>query len=215
MSEADLTAAYEANFERLVDFLERNFSRLGRAGSEDLVQRVMIEALCKVRSEEGFQPDADWPAWLRWACKMRALDFLRCHERASLVAIASGSRGSVGGVVEAREPHPSPSRVLLEAERRGRQTLVLSQVFREFCQRCEQRGMHQHKEVYERSLRGQKPDQIAAATGLTRNNVDQHLKRARDWILARVREEDVDRSLFATLHRQKGQREKSQKSREE
>jgi hypothetical protein len=45
--------------------------------------------------------------------------------------------------------------------------------------------------------------------------VDQHLKRARDWILARVREEDVDRSLFATLHRQKGQREKSQKSREE
>jgi len=80
----------------------------------------------------------------------------------------------------------------------------LSQVLTEFCRRCEARPeMLKQKEIYERSLRGQKPAAIAAALGIERGTVDVHLKRARDWIRERVRQADVDRSLFLTLHRRK------------
>ena len=80
----------------------------------------------------------------------------------------------------------------------------MSQILEGFCRRCEaQPEMLKRKEVLERNARGQKPAEIAAAMNITRRNVDTLLSRAREWIMERVRQADVDRSEFLTLHRRK------------
>jgi len=90
---------------------------------------------------------------------------------------------------------------VLESERRLRQGLLLSDILREFVSLCEQLPTgHLRKTIYERALRGEKPLAIAGALALNRNSVDQHLKRARDWILDRIQRKDVDRSVFRTLY---------------
>lgn len=192
-TEAEFTAVYRQRFTELYDYLNLKFPRLALADCEDLAQLVYAETLAKIRGLEGFQPNTDWWCWLCWLASKRALDYLRQHERVSWNTLA----GLQSPALDA-----SPSAVLAEAERRGRQGLTLSQVLTEFCRRCETRPeMLKQKEIYERSLRGQKPTEIAAALGMERGTVDVQLKRARDWILERVRQADVDRSVFLTFHR--------------
>jgi DNA-directed RNA polymerase specialized sigma24 family protein len=78
--------------------------------------------------------------------------------------------------------------------------VLLSQVLKEYCRHCEERPERlKQKEVYERALRGQRPAEIAQAMDITRNSVDQHLHRARKWIMERVRQADVHHSVFSSL----------------
>ena len=207
MSESELTAVYQEQFEHLLNYLRRKFPRLDRSDCEDLAQLAFVETLQKVRNS-GFEPEKGWWAWLRWLASNRAIDYLRQHEVSSFEAIAKQPGGSPPGSLQPldRRMEP-PSRVLAEAERRDRQITMLSQILREFCRRCEKHPeMYKQKEVYERALRAQKPTEIAAAMGISRNNVDAHLKRARDWVLNRARQSDVHRSVFLTLHRRKPER---------
>jgi len=110
--------------------------------------------------------------------------------------------GSDQAAWEPADKRPSPSAELAEHQRRTRQGLMLSDVLAAFCRWCEGRpeGLKM-KEAYERSLRGERPADIAAAMGMSRAGVDTSLSRARQWVLQRVRQADVDQSVFLTLHR--------------
>ena len=88
-----------------------------------------------------------------------------------------------------------------QLQRAPYQTLLLSDILREYVCRCEEKKMQTQKEIYERRLRGQEPAQIAAQMGVSEDNVYQHLKRARDWVLDRIQQADVSRSVFQTFLR--------------
>jgi len=191
---------YRQFHEQLCQFLRRGFPRLADQ-VEDIVQTVLAEALSK-------QPSQAWTpeqlaGWLRVAAKHRALDLLRAAERRLLVRLSQlGRQDSQQSAWEPADQRPSPSSQFAQQQRRGRQALLLSEVLQEFCRWCEGRpDGPKMKQIYERSLRGQKPQQIAAAVGVTRASVDTTLSRARQWVLRRVRQADVDRSVFLTLHR--------------
>lgn len=202
-AEDEFTAVYRDQFEELCKVLHRKFERLDDAACADLVQLATMETLGKIR-RENFQPEKDWRSWLLWLSANRARDYLRqVVEVASLDALAANDDGSCLGWQLADAGSP-PSQVLAEAERRGRQGLTLSQILAEFSRWCESRSDgHKMKEFYERSLRGQKAADIAASKNVPRGTVKVTLNRARDWVLDRIRQADVHRSVFATLHRRK------------
>lgn len=205
----------------------RRFPRLTTA-AEDIVQGVLQEVLAGAGGSgfevgggeqraarhgslewgdaQGLLPRHTILRHLRQLVRWRALDALRRAEHVALSALDQGEDSSdLGARLEVRDRHQlSPSGQYAEAERRREQVLLLSDVLREFtawCESPERRGGLVMKELYERRLRGQEMAQIAAAMGLARNTADQMLKRARDWILERIRQQDVDQSVFRTILR--------------
>lgn len=208
--EAELMAAFSAHQPQLRAWLIRLFPRLGDE-VDDLLQEVVTETLRRLR-REGFCPERGWGVYWRWLARRRACDRLRTWERQMFQRLGSGvwaddadssSKGE-GDALESIDPRPGPDKPLLEAERRGRQGLMLSEVLEEFCRWCESRPERSRiKEAYERSLRGQQPAEIAAGLGISADEVYLLLNRARTWVLERVRQSDVDRSVFLTLHRRK------------
>ncbi|MCR4415325.1 MAG: sigma-70 family RNA polymerase sigma factor [Thermoguttaceae bacterium] len=207
--------SFEAFFDRhhaeLASYAKRKFPRLADE-AEDLVQQAVAETLQRLR-HGAFRPEAGWQPWLRSLITHRAIDRLRQWERRALARLAGqgtsrdagDARGAAAGSLEVADCEGlGPPTQLAEAERRARQGLLLSQVLAEFCRWSERRPDRLAlKEAYERSLRGQSAAQIAMAMGLDRQRIDQLLHRARTWVLDRVREADVDRSVFLTLHRRK------------
>ncbi|MCL6501408.1 MAG: hypothetical protein K6T86_01905 [Pirellulales bacterium] len=188
--------------------LSRRFPSL-RDEVEDLFQTAVEQTLQKVRAK-AFRPRAGWAAWLRRVAEHRALERLRSWERRTFVRLAASSTSpasdasSTSAAAAPVDPNRGPQREVLEDERRGRQGVLLSEILKQFARYCEASARRlPMKEAYERGLRGQRPAEIAAALGVDRNQVDLWLKRARDWVLERVRQEDVDRSVFLTLHRVK------------
>ena len=203
MSEAEFAAVYREKYDLLCDYLGRKFRRLDRAACDDLAQLAATETLEKIRGSD-FQPESDWWSWLRWLASKRALDYLRQRERIAFESLAARHGDSSGPAREPADLQMAPSQVLAEAERRGRQMTMLSDVLQAYCRECEARPERlKQKEIYERALRGQRPTEIAAAMDMPRGTVDVHLKRARDWVLQRARQADVHRSVFLTLHRRK------------
>ena len=203
MSEAEFAAVYREKYDLLCDYLERKFPRFDRAACEDLAQLAATETLEQIRQSD-FRPETDWWSWLRWLASKRALDYLRERERIAFERVATAQGDSSRPGREPADLPAAPSQVLAEAERRGRQMTMLSDILQEYCRECEARPERlKQKEIYERALRGQKPAEIAAAMGMARGTVDVHLKRARDWVLQRARQADVHRSVFLTLHRRK------------
>lgn len=205
-------------WDELVAYVKRTFPRLHQ-DAEDILQTVLQQVFSALNSNERWEPlrrrlewdlaqgDA-WPmAWrrclqrlLRW----RALDLLRHFEKQALLQLfAQHSETSSFSLIEPYDEDAPPPDVLLhEHERRRRQVLWLSDIFAEFVSWCESHGRAdgcRMKEVYERRLHGQLAGDIAAAMGMTRNHVDQTIKRAREWIDRRIRERDVHCSVFVTL----------------
>lgn len=198
MSE-ELDTVFAECREELRISLRRKFPRLDDSAVDDIVQAAYVETA--ERRRHGFQPDSNWLAYLRWLVARRAVDRLRERERELLRHWSEASSMPADPAVIAARGLP-PDSALAEGERRVRQGLTLSDVLQEFCRHHESRsGAQTQKQVYERALRGQMPKEIADAMGLDRNNVDQHLKRAREWILNRIQAADVDRTVFLTLHR--------------
>ena len=206
--EAELTAVFETHRAALSAWVERAFPRLA-GQADDLVQEALLETLRRVRDER-FSPQVDWLKWLRVLTRSRALDRLRGWERRVFRHLSSGSGrddtgqamqdSSANPLVVDREPDPQSD--LTQRERRGRQGLLLSQVLQQFCRWCEARSERAAvKEAYERSLRGQQPAEIAEAMGISPARVYEHLNRARSWLFDRIRQADVERSVFLTLHR--------------
>ena len=143
-----------------------------------------------------FVPDSPWTTYLSRAAINAALGSLQRAERGWFQTLAGES--AVPAMASAM---PSPSAIADDSDRRGRQTLLLSDILREYVFRCEEKQMQTQKEIYERRLRGQEPVQIAAQMDVREDNVYQHLKRARDWVLDRIQQADVARSVFQTFLR--------------
>lgn len=210
--EAELIAAFSAQQTALRRWLTQAFRRLGDE-ADDILQEAVTETVRRLRTE-GFRPQVGWIGYLRTVARHRAIDRLRSWEFRLFQRLGTGgaadeadpSAGSAGDRAEPAEQRPGPPTQLLEAERRSRQGLLLSEVLEEFSRWCESRPNRLAiKEAYERSLRGQPPAAIAAGLGLAPGEVYTLLNRAREWVFQRVRQADVDRSVFLTLHRRKGE----------
>ncbi|MGQ9574613.1 MAG: sigma-70 family RNA polymerase sigma factor [Thermoguttaceae bacterium] len=208
--ETELAAAFEAHRAALRRYLQQAFFRL-RDQADDFLQEAVKQTLDRIRAE-AFCPQVGWIAWLRRGARNRAVDFLRSWERRLFRQLpwasppeASGlSSGTGCGERGPLEAGAGPESRLAEAERRGRQGLLLSQVLEEFVRWCEARPERLAiKEAYERSIRGQKPAEIAAAMEISADRVSQLLNRGRERVFKRVGRADVDHSVFVTLHRRK------------
>lgn len=208
--ERELTEALLAHREALLGWLGQAFRRLGEE-AEDVLQDAVKETLGRVRTE-GFCPKNGWAAYLRWVARRRAIDRLRTWERRVFQQLEWGGPSGEGSSSSGRSPRspdpadlaPGPATQLKQVERRGRQGLLLSDVLQEFTRWCESRpGRLRIKEAYERSLRGQQPAQISAGLGISSSEVHTLLHRARQWVFERIRQADVDRSIFVTLHGRK------------
>ncbi len=205
--ERELAQVLLAHRAALLDWLNQAFCRLGDE-AEDVLQDAVKETLERVRTES-FCPKNGWAAYLRWLARHRAIDRLRRLERQKLETLASGgssdhsssSSGPAPPSPAPVDPAPGPAAQLEKVERRGRQGLLLSQVLQEFSYWCESRPNRLRiKEAYERSLRGQSPAQIAAGMGISSSEVYTLLHRAREWVRERIRQADVDGTVFVTLH---------------
>ncbi len=197
-AQEQLHIAAAGHREAIVAFLVRAFPRLA-ADAEDIFHEALLEALDKAR-REGFVPSAGWPAWLRWCCRNRAVDRLRGEERRVFQELSepAGTSGAAG--LAPADDAPGPATQAAEKERRGRQGLLLSHILADFCRWCESRpDGYRLKTIYERRVRGEAPAHIAQALGIPRNTVDQAVKRARDWIVQRIAQADVDGTVFITL----------------
>ncbi|MCS7304350.1 MAG: hypothetical protein NZ602_04500 [Thermoguttaceae bacterium] len=201
--------------EPLRRYLVRAFPRL-QSEAEDILQEVFLQALERARCPQE-PPVEDWPRWFRTVVRHRAIDRLRQWERRAFRQLSGQSTSSSSSSWEGSswkessfpdpsDPSPGPATQAAEKQRRHRQGLLLSEVLVAFCRFCEAKPTRlPMKEAYERALRGQKPEQIASAMQLPPAQVHQLLYRARQWILTRIQQADVDRSVFLTLFAQKGE----------
>lgn len=207
-AEEELAADYQSGHTGLVRWLVRSFPRLADQ-AEDILQATFLELLQRIR-EQDFHPVVGWLGTIRQLARLRALDRLRAWEFRVFKQIAAGYAREEGsaesaGPAEVADSASTPVSRLASAERRARQGLLLSEVLEEFCRWCEavpNRIAVRH--VYERSLRGQLPTEIARDLGFPANRVHGLLHQARQWVYERIRRRDVDRSVFLTLYRGKG-----------
>ena len=207
--ERQLTEAYRSALGSLQDWLVRSFPRL-RDDAEDILQSAYLELMQRAR-RQGTSPHTNWEAALRRLARQRAIDRLRSLEY-RIFRQMTGSANEEGETgedmpqeaenIQARMPPPVAE--VTTRERRTRQGLLLSNVLEEFCSWCESAPNRLViREAYERSLRGQKPAEIAEAMGLPAAQVHSLLHQAREWVYERVKKHDVNRSVFLTLHRRK------------
>lgn len=206
-------ASWEVFREPLRQYLERAFPRL-QSEAEDILQEAFLEAVERCQAADS-PPVEDWASWFRAVVRHRAIDRLREWERRAFRRLSgqstssSSSRGEDSsaaqrGSQDPSDPSPGPATQAAEKQRRHRQGLLLSEVLVAFCRFCEAKPTRlPMKEAYERVLRGQKPQEIAAAMHLDPDLVHQLLYRARQWILKRIQQADVDQSVFITLFAQK------------
>jgi RNA polymerase sigma factor (sigma-70 family) len=195
--EDELFAFYKESFDPLCERLGRAFPRLAN-DAEDLVQHAVLQAFQDVRRNQ-FRPEKGWHVWV-WAVAVnRARDRLRRIELKLFKRLSTAVDSSDEDRLPPG-PSPSPSAAVVEKERRDRQGKMLSDILQEWCRHCEEtaEGL-MHKQSFERLLRGQKYEEIAAALGVPRNTLYQWRNRAYQWILERVRQTDVNRSVFMTM----------------
>ena len=180
-------------------FLKGRYRRLSDADREDLVQEVCTGVATLLARNPGFVPEHGWKTYLTRAAINAAIARLRELERNWFQSLAVGADESAPPAIASAMLNSSA--IADEADRRGRQTLLLSDILREYVARCEQKQMQTQKEIYERSLRGQEPTRIAADMGVSEDSVYQAKKRARDWVMDRIQQADVDRTVFQTFLR--------------
>ncbi len=215
-AEAEFQTAWADCQRALREYLVRAFPRLA-SEADDLLQEVFMEAIQRFRAE-GMPAVVDWRGWCRTAVRHRAIDRLRRWELRAFRQLSGqktssqsdsfdSSRPSESSSSEPVDSSPGPATQAAEKQRRTRQGLLLSEVLVDFCRFCEAKPTRlKMKEAYERVLHGQRPEQIAAAMELPPAEVHQLLYRARQWILERIRQADVDRSVFVTLFAGKGEK---------
>jgi RNA polymerase sigma factor (sigma-70 family) len=200
----------QAALDSLTARLRLAFPRL-ESEAEDLVQEALLQTLDKVRKEP-FQPEKGWRAWLYAVAKNRALDRLRRVELKLFEDLSTRNASTSGQGWQPADNRVSPSERAAEKERRTRQGKMLSDILQEWCRHCEtsSEGL-MHKEFFERLLRGQDYEVIKAVLdehmgkkgkgGISKNTLYQWRNRAHQWILDRVRQTDVNRSVFQTMLR--------------
>lgn len=195
-----LTEVFQSVRPRLTAYLRAAFPRLANE-VEDILQNIWLEVRQKAVGGD-FSHEGQWQKWFWLLVRSRAIDRLRRIEGRLFVDLAKNhSQGEGCDSVEPIDDRSSPSRHVMERERRHRQGLLLSEVLGEFCRWCEKKPQRLAiKEAYERSLHGQNAGQIAQAMQVTPESVYQWLHQARQWIRNRIREKDVHRSVFLTMY---------------
>jgi DNA-directed RNA polymerase specialized sigma24 family protein len=176
------------------------------------LQSAYLELMARVRTQKAL-PATGWENALRRLARRRAIDRLRSLEYRIFRQFTGGvsEEGASGEDLPLQAEDmpgkmPPPVADLTAAERRARQGSLLSDVLEEFCRWCESEPARSAiREAYERSLRGQKPAEIAQEMTLSTAQVHSLLHRAREWVYDRVKKHDVNRSVFLTLHRRKSE----------
>lgn len=196
----DLESTYRTERQRLIRELNRLFPSLNHDECEDLVQLAFTQALIECGKPD-FALQQTWPAWLRAVARFRALDYLRKREEWSLDALLRNPVDSDGSAAAYEPPHRglTPSQVLQQAERVDRRRMLVSDLLAEYVGHVEKYGMAMQREIFERSLRGQKPAAIAADMNLPPQKVFDHRSRAFEWLRAQVEQRDVHGSVLASL----------------
>lgn len=175
-------------------FLAAHFGGLSN-DHEDIVQEFCMGVSTLLDNNPTFVPKHGWKTYLTSVAINEAKKCWKEIERGWFQTLADESAGPA-----VASNMPSPSTIVSETERRGRQTLLFSDILREYVSRCEEQAMQTQKEIYERRVRGQEPPEIAERMGLSENNVHKPLQRARGWVRKRIQAADVDRSVFQTFH---------------
>jgi hypothetical protein len=99
-------------------------------------------------------------------------------------------------------PDPTPEAAVLSSERFERKKKLLSDILEEYCRRCEsQPRMLSGKEIFERMLRGESPEETAKALGMKRNTIDKARRDARLKLRELMEKHDVHHTVFATFFR--------------
>jgi DNA-directed RNA polymerase specialized sigma24 family protein len=196
-----LEAVYRAERERLVHTLAKLFPSLGIDQCEDLVQYAFVQELSRIQQTTGDSP-TNWFAWLRTVTINDARDFLKRRERISLDALAGPP--ATGGDSDQPGWQPSdraltPSAVLQQGEQAERRRVLVSDILAAYVQHVERYGMYVQREVFERSLRGQPPGNVASEMRLSAQRVYEHRSKAFGWIQAEVQRRDERGSILATV----------------
>lgn len=196
----ELEAAYVAERERVIRELNRLYRSLTHDDCEDLVQLAFFHALQECQ-KPGFALQQTWLAWLRTVARNRTLDYLRRREAWSLDALLRNATSGDGSDAAFEPPQRglTPSQVLQQAERGERRRVLVSDLLADYVAHVEKYDMRLQREVFERSLRGQKPAEIAAEMSLPPQRIFDHRSRAFEWIRQQVAQRDVHGSVLATV----------------
>ena len=187
--------------EKMLGYLRKCFPRLDDADRLDAVQTALAEFIAKGAD---FVPDrATLATYLCQAAFHVACHLWKKRERGWFQSLAVETEAATqdSAALSPLDANLREEAINAEINRRGRQQLLLSDIFEEYTQRCERQHMQTQREIYERRLRGQDVAQIESVLKMPRNNIDVHLKRARGWINERMQQADVDRSVFQTFLR--------------
>lgn len=191
--------------DKVLGYVRRCFPHMDDADRQDAVQTVFVQTIAK--GADFVPSEGTLCTYLCKAAFYAALEISKKHERGWFQQMADGAAAEVIDsnvlpplAAQVREEEEQ-SRIAAEVNRRGRQQLLLSDMLQEYVQRCELNHWQTEREVYERRLHGQDAKVIMAAMGITRANFDKKLQLARDWIKQRMRQADVDRSVFQTFLR--------------
>jgi RNA polymerase sigma factor (sigma-70 family) len=199
---ADVETLIAENHARLVNLVKAISNRRDRAWCEDLVQSVILEVLEKIDDGVPFVKTTLW-RYLCWTLRNRVIDQQRRRELKLLQDFADAQEDEPADV-PARIPaaDPTPQAAAMNHERFERKKKLLSDILEEYSRRCEsQPRMLSGKEIFERMLRGESPEQTAAALRMKRNTIDKARRDARLKLRELMEKHDVHRTVFATFFR--------------
>lgn len=187
---------------RLVNLAKKIANTRDDSVGEDLVQSASLEVLQKIDAGLPFV-DTDLWRYVCWTLRNRAIDRQRRRELRllqDLAAVQDDESPDLPAQVPA--PDASPDRAALDRERFEHKKKLLSDILEEYCRRCEsQPRMLSGKEIFERMLRGESPEQTAAALGMKRNTIDKARRDAREKLRDLMEQHDVHHTVFQTFFR--------------
>ena len=197
----ELEATFRAQRSSLVGWLRRQFDVLSEPECEDVVQFAFLQAIKAIEGGD-FHLTHTWMAWLRQVARNAAISYLRGMEEQSLDALAAGhgseDRSERRSIPLSDHGALTPSQYLAKAERGERRRLLVSDLLRSYVAHVEQYGMWVQAEVFERSLRGQKPAQMALEMELPPARVYEHRARAFEWLRGKIHQQDSRGSILAS-----------------
>ncbi len=170
---------------------------------EDIVQTVVLETLQKIALGTPFVRTTLWQ-YLCWKARNRVIDQQRSRELQLIQDFATheddGDSPDLAAQIPARDL--TPLAAALQHERLERKKKLLSDILEEYCRHCERQArMLSGKEIFERMLRGESPDETARAMGVKRNTVDKARRDARLRLRELMQKHDVHQSVFQTFYR--------------